>query len=251
MANFKNIEEYNNSIYSLTKKYQKKYGFKIGTGIHDTWNNEADAFKHTFMQADLALKYGVVLSGLAGHYHEFQPNNPIEEKNMDLWNNKQGRRIAIQIKKEYGNKLNKMSKSQIDDIIAEKVMQKMRKGELITNPADKRKFTGFAADLDDVKLTTYEDEKGTKLIYHNNGNEITPKYLNSLSSKNRLIYKSEINLDNVDDSELIDRIVEQSLNNESYSKKELDEALKLGGLIYVDSYTRSDGTEVSGYYRRP
>ena len=37
----------------------------------------------------------------------------------------------------------------------------------------------------------------------------------------------------------------------SYSKKELDEALKLGGLIYVDSYTRSDGTEVSGYYRRP
>ena len=83
MANFKNIEDYNNSIYYLTKKYQKKYGFKIGTGIHDTWNNEADAFKHTFMQADLALKYGVTLSGLAGHYHEFQPNNPIGEKNMD------------------------------------------------------------------------------------------------------------------------------------------------------------------------
>ena len=47
------------------------------------------------MQVDLALKYGVTLSGLAGHYHEFQPNNPIGEKNMDLWNNKQGRRIAI------------------------------------------------------------------------------------------------------------------------------------------------------------
>ena len=37
---------------------------------HDTWNNEADAFKHAFMQADLALKTTVGLSKIAGDRHE-------------------------------------------------------------------------------------------------------------------------------------------------------------------------------------
>ena len=27
------------------KHYQKQYKFEIGTGEHDTWNNESDAFK--------------------------------------------------------------------------------------------------------------------------------------------------------------------------------------------------------------
>ncbi len=49
-------QSYNNYIYEQTKKYQKKYGFEIGEGSHDAWNNEADAFKHTFMSADMALK---------------------------------------------------------------------------------------------------------------------------------------------------------------------------------------------------
>lgn len=37
------IKQYNNEIYAKTKKYQKIYGFEIGKGEHDTWNNEADA----------------------------------------------------------------------------------------------------------------------------------------------------------------------------------------------------------------
>lgn len=63
---------YNDEIYAKTKKYQKIYGFEIGTGSHDAWNNEADAFKHTFMQADLSLKLNVGLSKLAGDYHELE-----------------------------------------------------------------------------------------------------------------------------------------------------------------------------------
>ena len=56
MSNNNNfIKQYNNEIYAKTKKYQKIYGFEIGKGEHDTWNNEADAFKHTFMQADLHI----------------------------------------------------------------------------------------------------------------------------------------------------------------------------------------------------
>nr|DAX32890.1 MAG TPA: hypothetical protein [Caudoviricetes sp.] len=36
---------YSSEIYAKAKKYQKQYGFKMGSGKHDTWNNEADAFK--------------------------------------------------------------------------------------------------------------------------------------------------------------------------------------------------------------
>ena len=33
------------------------------------------------------------------------------------------------------------------------------------------------------------------------------------------------------------------------TKKELDKRTRIGELIYVEEYTRSDGTKVSGYYR--
>ncbi len=41
--------EINKKTLDATYKAQKKYGFQMGTGPHATWNNEADAFKHTFM----------------------------------------------------------------------------------------------------------------------------------------------------------------------------------------------------------
>lgn len=34
------------------------------------------------------------------------------------------------------------------------------------------------------------------------------------------------------------------------SKEELERRVRFGELIYVESYTRADGTKVSGYYRR-
>ena len=41
-------KQYSKRLYAKTKKKKKKYGFQLGTGDKDTWNNEADAFKHTF-----------------------------------------------------------------------------------------------------------------------------------------------------------------------------------------------------------
>ena len=138
---------YNDYIYAQTKKYQKKYGFEIGTGKHDAWNNESDAFKHTFMSADLALRYTVGLSKYAADKHEEDGNLKMGqskgEENMDRWNNRQGRQIAEKIKKEIKNPI--MLKAYIfsgklEDRIADEVMKKMKKGDLITNPNDKRKF---------------------------------------------------------------------------------------------------------------
>ncbi len=44
----KKIERrYGNTVVKDTIDYQKKYGFDSGLDGKTTWNNEADAFKHT------------------------------------------------------------------------------------------------------------------------------------------------------------------------------------------------------------
>ena len=65
-------KKFNEEMYAKTKQYQNKYGFEIGVGEHDTWNNEADAFKHAFMQAVLAQRFTSPLSAGIGWYHELK-----------------------------------------------------------------------------------------------------------------------------------------------------------------------------------
>lgn len=101
------VKEFKNEMFNQTIEYQKKYSFELGSRPgHETWNNEADAFKHTFMQAVGTIRYGAFLTSIGGDIHErngdkYYSQN-IQEKNMDLWNNHQGRLIAKEIKKEYG-----------------------------------------------------------------------------------------------------------------------------------------------------
>ena len=167
-----NFKEYNNEIYAKTKKYQKIYGFEIGTGSHDAWNNEADAFKHTFMQADLALKSTVGLSKLAGDIHEWQgdKNNhqPAGEKNMDLWNNEIGREISKEIRREYNRieVIKHINSGKMDDIIADKIMKRMKKGELITHPSDPRKYRTPAQKFsDEIKSRYHQMQEERKRKY--------------------------------------------------------------------------------------
>jgi len=212
------IKELNNKIYSATKHYQKQYKFEIGTGEHDTWNNESDAFKHSFGSAYMALKYSIPFSKISGDIHEKQnPNNPKNEENMDKWNNRVGRLIAKEIKKEYKDNLKNMTDKEIQDAIAKKVIQKKKLGKLITSPEDKRKYTGFASDIPEDRIFTSED-------------------IGRMSN------------DEFEDSE---EFINRQLKNYGIPRDiEAKERVKTGDLIYVDSYTRDNGTEVSGYYRR-
>lgn len=149
-------KKYSSYVFDATTKYQKKYGFEMGTGSHATWNNEADAFKHTYMQAQLALFAGKHIAKFAGDYHEMQGNKDMGqskgEENMDKWNNAQGCEIAKEIIQEYGVWATAPSQK-INDVIARKVMERMKSGKLITNPDDKRVYkegdvTGNAAPID-------------------------------------------------------------------------------------------------------
>lgn len=121
-------KKFNDEIVDKTWHYQKKFGFETSKRQgHEFWNNEADAFKHAFLSADLDFKYGNIWSTIFGIGHESEtPNNPQGEWNMDSWNNHQGREIAREIHKEYGDKFMKLSQQQRDDIIAVKIMDRMR-----------------------------------------------------------------------------------------------------------------------------
>ncbi|MDD3594635.1 MAG: hypothetical protein PHX18_08415 [Candidatus Gastranaerophilales bacterium] len=161
---------YGNEIYEKTKKYQKQYGFKIGKGKQDTWNNESDAFKHTFMQADLALKTTAGISKFLGDWHESKGRktgqNPKEE-NMDKWNNAIGREIAQEIENEIDSITIKylILNNKMDDIVAQKVVNRMKKGDLITDPFnDKRLFensyyNGHIYTIEEIEKMTSQEFK--------------------------------------------------------------------------------------------
>ena len=161
--------DYSKKIYAKTKKYQKIYGFKIGEGKHDTWNNEADAFKHTFGAAEISLtKGGSFASKLIGDFHEWQGRKDMGqsagEENMDKWNNAIGREIANEIREESRYRL--IRRENLDNLIAEKVIQHLRKGELITHPSDPRKYRTPAQKFsDEIKAKYHQMQEERKRRY--------------------------------------------------------------------------------------
>ena len=215
-----NRKEFNDYIVKQTNKYQKKYGFMIGTGKHASWNNEADAFKHTYLSAWLVIQYNDTFSNIIGTYHENEtPNAPQYETNMDLWNNMVGREIGREIKSIINGK--NYSQIEIEDMIAQKIMQKMNNGELIVNPfVDNRKF-------------------------------IPQDFIDKIFCiKNRIFHKNEISMKDLNDPMIKDLFLDQAFEiNGLPTKEELDKRVKAGELVYVNEYNRTDGTKVNGYYR--
>ena len=104
-------------------------------------------------------------------------------------------------------------------MIAEKIMQKMKKGELITDSQnDKRKF-------------------------------VPKEFIDKLFNvKNRVLHKNELTFADLEDKELEDVFWDQALDGLP-TKESLDNRVARGELVYVKDYVRSDGTKVSGYYR--
>jgi len=140
-------------MVSKTWKYQKKFGFETNPRKgHEFWNVEADAFKHAFGSAIMYFRYGNLGSIAGGISHESQTkNNPEGEWNMDSWNNDQGRKVAQEIIKEYGKDFYEKNPEKCENIMAAKIVYRMRNGELITHPSDKRKYRGPLESLDKVK----------------------------------------------------------------------------------------------------
>ncbi len=295
LQNNNSRKNYNDDMVKKTWHYQKKYGFETSPRQgHEFWNNEADAFKHTFAGADAYFKYGSAISKIGGIYHELEtPHNPQGEWNMDSWNNHQGREITREIQKEYGDDFMKLSQQQRDDIIASKVMDRMRNGQLITNPNDKRKYTGvtenfvngikriqetnlpftptrgvggvqnngkplgFAADIDINQLA---QQLGLQSLNIDMSQQMQPQqnpgllgYTNPLTGSNHIYTREEVGQMSSDEFAKHKKEIDaqtRAFNGTMPTNGDLQqEALTGGGVVYVNSYTRSDGTEVKGYYR--
>ena len=268
-------KKYSSYVFDATTKYQKKYGFDMGTGEHATWNNEADAFKHAYMQAQLSLWAGKHISKTLGDFHEFQGNKTMgqskEEYNMDNWNNEQGREIAREIIQQYGV-LSTIPSQKINDRIAEKVVKRMKEGKLITGLEDPRKFQeqklqlpftptrgiggvqingkplGFAADIDYDSIDKILRETSTPEPQSD-----LYGYTNPLTGSNHIYTREEVN--SMSPEEFVKREKEIGAQTKVFkgtmpTNGDLQrEAMSGGGVVYVNSYTRSDGTEVRGYYR--
>ena len=73
---------------------------------------------------------------------------------------------------------------------------------------------------------------------------------NILVPSNRVFYENEIPIRDMDEATMKQFISQYYDEDYKFPKKEdLARRVRYGELIYVDNYTRSDGTHVSGYYR--
>jgi hypothetical protein len=217
------MEYFYSNYTGKSEKYAQKYGLymRANTKGH---NDEVDAFRHAFAQALLCLKLSENTARRLGTvyemYDDIADRQPRKERNMDQWNNAVGREIAREIKITIEGKNYKPQ--EIEDIVAEKIIKRMKKGDLITNPeTDTRKY-----------------------------NEKTFKE-RMLNLKNRVFYKNELTMNDIDNNpELMDEFLNQALEQKELPTKEtLDNQVAIGNMIYVKNYERSDGTKVSGYYR--
>ena len=126
------VDLYIKHLNKQVEHYWNIYHFDM-TPHHTSHNNEADAFKHCYMQAELTLWLGRFIAKIIGDMHENKPDNPPEEKKMDLYNNSVGRQIGADIKKSYFLWI--FTKWQ--DKIANRIMLIMKAGLLITSTKEK------------------------------------------------------------------------------------------------------------------
>lgn len=277
----KQQSDYSQKLDEKTMKYQRKFNFELNPlEGHRTWNVEADAFKHAYMGADLALNKGQIGSLAAGIFHENQTkNNPPGEWNMDSWNNAEGRKIAKEMKEEYGNKLKSLPEEHRDAVIASKIMLKMRNGELITNPNDSRQYKGFWENV--FNKTGKPVEVPTLDKINRLNKPFTREQIGAMSTSEFKQNESEImkqlknnqiksefpdfsKVSNSQDNRIFTREDIKNMTSQEYSANENDimNQLKTSGIptiadlnnnpnvIYVPPYIKADGTKVSGYYRR-
>lgn len=134
-------KEFTDVMLRDTAKFQERYGFEVGSNgsVH---NNESDAFRHTYMQAYLTLRYNDFAAEQFGKYHEIygnlKHNQDKAEEIMDLHNNSVGREIGNEIKNEHKNEKINPDNPEIKDIIARKVAERMQAGKLILDPLGRR-----------------------------------------------------------------------------------------------------------------
>lgn len=239
--------KFKQEMFNEAGNYQKIYGYETNPDPnHASWNNEADAFKHAFMQAIGVQRYNVPTAAIFAKGHELNgkvnKGQPEAEENMDNWNNRVGREIGLELREMLRNDPGAKNDRYIKNLAAELVMQKMREGKLITSPDDPRKFVEnkLFTKIDPLVIIALKGIKYFKekvIAPLNDGKTFfTSKAIDNMTNKEFL---------NVQD--IIDTQIKNKFAPSEYEAKQ---GVASGAYIYVDEYTRDDGTKVKGYYRK-
>lgn len=130
----------------------------LAPGFHD---NDIDALRHAYVSGVYTQVYGATTAELLGRLYESAPglgtssSNSERSMNMDLWNNAVGRK--------HGRKTRSRSK------LFDELLNALENGELITNPNDKRQYTGLRF-LETVPAGTIlvfgKDKKGRNILFY-------------------------------------------------------------------------------------
>ncbi len=250
MTNYKNEKSYEQAKQDMidkTYQYAIKYNVNMSQN-HPAWNDSADAFRHAFMEASLTVNYSPLGANIAGGIHELSGNiinnQDPRESNMDTWNNAVGREIGAEVKEEIKGK--NYSQNEIDDLIAQKVYERLKNGELITDLDDKRDYKkDFKNRKNNTNMTNPLLEGHIKINeFKNKQNPYeAPKYKVYTFEEIKKMKPAEF-LKN--QSKILSEFTTGKIMHESEAK----EKVQSGELIYVQPYQRSDGTDVRGYYRK-
>lgn len=208
--------DFNNKLSELANeayKFAKQKNFNFDT-IH---NGDVDAFRHLYSSAMLTIEYGKFADSFFGDLYELANKNPSKEKIMDFYNNQVGQEIGEKLSKNIKS-LKFNNNDELKTYIAYEVEQAIKNKKAITSLSDKR-IIKTLENMPDHPLRIYTRE------------EIDKMSTSEFSKNEKNIFKQ--------------------LKNYGIPRNiEAEEKVKTGDLIYVNSYTRDDGTEVSGYYRR-
>ena len=116
---------------------------------------------------------------------------------------------------------------------------------------------GFAADIDTKRLTQQLGLQSFNMEilqqHQPQRNSVLFGYTNPLTGSNHIYTREEVG--QMNSSEFVKHEKEidaqtRAFNGTMPTNGDLQrEAMTEGGVVYVNSYTRSDGTKVNGYYR--
>ena len=139
----------------------KSTGGKVDLAAHGLADNDVDAFRHAYVSGVFTQVYSEKIADVFGRINEYSPfswysdaKNLGAALNMDLWNNSIGRK--------YGKK------TQDRKELLKLIHDALKKGELITDPQDERKYDGISSNsINKTKpiIVLKEDENGRNEIF--------------------------------------------------------------------------------------
>ncbi len=105
----------------------KKPDGSIDTQLPGFGDNDVDAFRHAYVSGVLTHEYGEQVATLLGWMNELMPSSDSGRgRNMDLWNNEIGRKLAL--------------KHKTRKALLAAIKHALESGQLITNLSDDRAY---------------------------------------------------------------------------------------------------------------